>query len=168
VRIFRSRKWTASIVGGVAVIGTCTGVALASMGVGFVGTNLVADATNNNAVHLNSDRIKFQTKDPTHVRVQQVNFDAGGRSGWHHHPGFVLVAVKTGQLTVFDSNCNSTTYGPGSPNGAVFVEYGDSPLEVRNLTTLPAVSYTTYVVPDVSPAATVFRIEDDPPACATP
>jgi hypothetical protein len=164
VRVFRSGKWSVAIIGAVALIGT--GVAVASLSSGFVSTNLVADATNNDVVHLNSDRIKFQTKDRTHIRVQQVNFDAGGQSGWHHHPGFVLVAVKTGQLTVFDANCNSETYGPGLPNGASFTEYGDSPLNVRDLTTEPALAYATLVVEDASPA--VFRIEDDPPACATP
>ena len=71
---------------GVALVGTFTGVALANLGVGFGSLNLVADASNNDVVHLNSDCVKFQTKDPTHIRVQQVSFDAGGVSGWQHHP----------------------------------------------------------------------------------
>ena len=75
-----------------------------------------------------------------------------------------LVTVKSGEVTEVDSQCNSTTYGPNSPNGAVFVEYGDEPGEVRNASSAPATIYSTVVAPDADPA--VFRIEDDPPPCA--
>lgn len=86
------------------------------------------------------------------------------QSGWNHKPGFNLVAVLSGEVTKFDSHCNGTTYGPNSPNGAVFVEYGDEPEEVRNMSSAPATVYATQVAPDADPA--VFRIEDDPPPCA--
>jgi hypothetical protein len=89
---------------------------------------------------------------------------AGGYSGWNHKPGFVIVAVQSGEVTKFDSQCNGTTYGPNSPNGAVFVEYGDEPEEVRNMSGASATVYATLVAPDADPP--VFRIEDDPPPCA--
>ena len=149
---------------GVAVVGTLAAVALGSPGFGNVTTLLVAKADLNDAVHLNSDRIKFQTKGPTDVRVQTITFAPGGYSGWNHKPGFALVAVQSGEVTEFDSQCNGTTYGPNSPNGAVFVEYGDEPGEVRNASSAPATIYSTVVAPDADPA--VFRIEDDPPPCA--
>ena len=157
-----ARLLTAAV--GVAVVGTLATVALGSAGSGRVTTLLVAKADNNETVHLNSDRIKFQTKGPTDVRVQTITFAPGGFSGWNHKPGFVLVAVQSGEVTEFDSQCNATTYGPNSPNGAVFVEYGDEPGEVRNLSSAPATVYATQVAPDANPA--VFRIEDDPPPCA--
>ncbi len=115
-------------------------------------------------MQLNSDRIKFQTKGPTDVRVQTITFAPGGYSGWNHKPGFALVAVQSGEVTQFDPQCNGTTYGPNSPNGAVFMEYGDEPEEVRNTSSAPATVYATLVAPDADPA--VFRIEDDPPPCA--
>jgi hypothetical protein len=156
------RLFTAVV--GVAVIGTFTAVALGSAGFGRVTTLLVAKADNNETVQLNSDRIKFQTKGPTDVRVQTITFAPGGYSGWNHKPGFALVAVQSGEVTEFDSQCNGTTYGPNSPNGAVFMEYGDEPEEVRNTSSAPATVYATLVAPDADPA--VFRIEDDPPPCA--
>src|SRR5262245_36875066 len=125
------RSLTAAV--GVAVVGTVAAVALGSPGSGRVTTLLVAQADNNQIVHLNSDRIKFQTKDPTDVRVQTITFAPGGYSGWNHKPGFAIVAVQSGEVTKFDSQCNGTTYGPHSPNGAVFVDYGDEPEEVRNM-----------------------------------
>ena len=115
-------------------------------------------------VELNSDGVKFQTKDPTDVRVARVDIAPGGYSGWNHKPGFNLVAVLSGEVTKFDSHCNGTTYGPNSSNGAVFVEYGDEPEEVRNMSSAPATVYATLVAPDADPP--VFRIEDDPPPCA--
>jgi hypothetical protein len=74
------------------------------------------------------------------------------------------VAVQSGAVTLMDSDCSSTTYGPGLPDGAVFVEGGDAPVQASS--TNGATVYITYVAPDANPP--VFRIEDDPPPCATP
>ncbi len=99
---------------------------------------------------------------PIDVMVQKVVIDPGGTSGWHHHPGVVTVVVQSGSVTVLDSDCNRTRYGPGLPNGAVFTESGDEPGEV----TSPggATLYGQFVAPSADPP--VFRIEDDPPPCA--
>ena len=163
-RINRNHRRLVIAAVGVAVVGTVAAVALGSPGSGRVTTLLVEKADNDETVELNSDRIKLQTKGPTDVRVQTITFAPGGHSGWNHKPGFVLVAVLSGEVTKFDSQCNGTTYGPNSPNGAVFVEYGDEPEEVRNVSDAPATVYATLVAPDANPP--VFRIEDDRPPCA--
>ena len=137
--------------------------ALASPPLGFHATNLVAEAEHPAPVHLNSDGIKLKTKSPVDVRVQSVTIDPGGRSGWHHHPGMVVVAVQTGTVTVLDASCHATTYGPGSPNGSAFIESGDNPGEVRNTTDQPATVYATFIAPDADPG--IFRIEDDAQTC---
>jgi len=136
-------------------------VALGSPGSGITSTNLVT-ANFDGTVHVNSDRVKFQTKDATDVRVQQLVFGAGGFSGWHHHPGMILVAVQSGAVTLWESDCSSTTYGPGLPDGAVFAEGGDDPQQATSAG--GATVYVTYVAPNADPP--VFRIEDDPPPCA--
>ena len=113
----RRRSWAAATVG-VAVIGTFVTVALAShTPFNFTTTPLVTGNLAND-VKLNSDRIKFQTKDPTDVRVPRIDIAPGGYSGWHHHPGIVIVSVLSGQVTFTNSDCSSTTYGPGLPAGA--------------------------------------------------
>ena len=109
-------------------------------------------------LRLKSDGIKFKTKGPVDVRVQRIKIAPGGRSGWHHHPGMVIVAVKRGTVTYVDSDCDAVTYGRGSPNGSVFVEAGDEPHEARNVTDRPATVVATFVAPDAEPG--VFRIED--------
>ena len=163
MRVLRSKKtWVAATVGA-TVIGTLAAVALGSPGSGFTPTNLVT-ANLNNDVHLNSDRIKFQTKDPTYVRVQRIVFAANSVSGWHHHPGIVIASVESGAVTFTDSDCNSKTYGPGLPNGAVFVESGDDPGQASSVG--GATAYATFVAPNDGPvSATTFRIEDDPISC---
>src|SRR5438128_1428033 len=126
MRVLRSRKRLTVALVGFAAVGTCTAVALGSAGSGFSPTTLVT-ANFDKLVQTNSDRVKFQTKDPTDVRVQQIAIGAGGFSGWHHHPGFVIVAVASGSVTWTKADCSSTTYGPGLPDGSVFVESGDEP-----------------------------------------
>jgi quercetin dioxygenase-like cupin family protein len=126
-------------------------------------TSLVlgARSTLSDDVQLNDERIKFQTKDPTDLMMQQVTFPPLGTSGWHHHPGVILVLVKSGQVVVHDANCQTRTYGPNQ----AFVEHGTAPLMVSNPSTVdPAVDLAAQVAPQGSP----FRIEDDPPACAVP
>lgn len=157
---FNRQHVIAATVGGVA-IGMLGPAALGSPPSGFTGTNLVK-ADLDREIQLNSDRVKFQTKDPTDVLVQKVVVDPGGSSGWHHHPGMVVVAVQSGTMTVWDSSCNKQTYGPGLPNGSVFVESGDEPGQVTSAG--GATSYATFVAPSAN--TPVFRIEDNPPPCA--
>jgi quercetin dioxygenase-like cupin family protein len=149
---------------GVAASAVAATAALASPPLGFHAANLLTQkAELSEPVHVNSDRIKFQTKGPVDVRVQTVTIDPHGYSGWHHHPGMVLVAVNSGTATFVDSACNKTEYGPGSPNGSVFVESGDEPGEVRNTTDQPATVYATLIAPNADPG--VFRVEDDARTC---
>ena len=114
-------------------------------------------------IKINSDGVKLQTKKPTDVRVQRFDFQAGGYTGWHHHPGLVIIAVESGALTFWDSKCHATTYGPGLPHGSVLTESGDEAGQVTSAN--GATSYVTYIAPNADPP--VFRIEDNPPRCAT-
>jgi hypothetical protein len=165
LRVLRSKKkWAAATVG-VAVIATLAAtVALGSSAFMFAGETPLVTAKFDEAVQLNSDRVKFQTKDATYVRVQKVVIGAGGYSGWHHHPGIVIVAVQSGAVTFTHSDCSSKTYGPGRPNGAVFAEGGDDPVQASSAG--GATLYVTYVAPNDGPvSATTFRIEDDVVSC---
>jgi quercetin dioxygenase-like cupin family protein len=90
----------------------------------------------------------------------QVTFAPHAFSGWHHHPGVILVLVKSGHVTTHDANCQTKTYGPGQ----AFVESGSAPFMVSNESdTETAVDVAT----QVAPAGSAFRIEDDPPPCAS-
>lgn len=144
--------FTATAIGSPAVASPASGIT----------SSILATGDLEQAVNYNHDRIKLQTKDPADVRVQRLDFAAGAYSGWHHHPGVVIVTVTAGLITVVDEQCRTMTYGPGSPNGSVFVEGHDSPMEARS--TSGGTVYATYIAPSASPP--VFRIEDAAQTCS--
>jgi hypothetical protein len=174
LRVLRSKKkkWAAATFG-VALIGTFATVALGSHASNLFpvppdgippDTETFVTANLDETVQWNSDRVKFQTKGPTDVRVQRIVVGAGGFSGWHHHPGIVIVAVQSGDLTFTHSDCSSMTYGPGQLAGAVFVEGGDEPGQASSVG--GATLYVTFIAPSADPF--VFRIDDhnfQPPSC---
>ncbi len=148
------------VLGASTVIATLGAtIALANPGTLITTTILGHRATLADSVDVNQDRIKFQTKDPTDVLVQTIPFQPHGSTGWHFHPGVVIVVVESGQVTTHDANCQTRTYGPHES----FVESGTTPFMVSNESdTTNAVVYATLV----APAGTPFRIETDLPACA--
>lgn len=98
------------------------------------------------------------------VAVQEVTIAAGGTTGWHSHPGPVVVIVKAGALTYVREDhgqCFETVY----PAGTAFVDPGQGHVHTAfNRGTENLVLYATYF--DV-PAGTSPRI-DAPvgaPAC---
>jgi hypothetical protein len=161
LRVFRSKKRLSVAIVGVAGIATFAAVALASPGtIGFVPTTLVTGNLPNKVEH-NTDQVKLQTRGATDVRVQRIDIAPGNNSGWHHHPGVVIVTVASGAVQ-FTHGCTTTTYGPGQPAGSVFVESGNTPARASSVD--GAVNYVTFIAPHASPP--VFRIEDaGPPTC---
>jgi quercetin dioxygenase-like cupin family protein len=109
-------------------------------------------------VHINTDRVKFQTKEPTDLATFNVTYDPGGYSGWHTHPGMLFVVVQSGSV-VRTVDCESHIYHAGD----VFIESDDQPAgQVRNASvTESAVLYVTQIVPHGSPR----RVEADAPSC---
>jgi hypothetical protein len=153
------------VVVGIAVVGTFAAVALASVGVGFTPTTLVT-ANVPDGVRVHSEGVNFKTDGPTDVRVQRIDIAPGGVSGWHHHPGIVIVTVASGDITFTNADCSATTYGPGLPAGSAFIESGDEPGQASSVA--GATGYATFVAPQASPP--VFRIEDaaQPQPCVPP
>jgi quercetin dioxygenase-like cupin family protein len=141
-------------------LGACclTSAAVASPGSGVTPTNYVT-ATLSDQVQGNHDGVKFQTKDPTVVRVQKLEFAPGAYTGFHHHPGVVIVSIASGSLNLVDTSCATETYSAGS----VFVESDDHPHQA--VSPNGATVYVTYVVPASSPPS--FREEEQVPFCAT-
>lgn len=148
----------------VVVLGTIMPGAAASPGSATIKVVTFVTAPLNHTLHVKHDGVALRTKSPTDIRMQSLTFLAGNRTGWHHHPGLVLVTVQVGSVTVWDQDCSSTTYGPGLAAGAVFTEGGDDPQEVTSAG--GGTVYVTFVVPRAAPP--VFRIEDPSTTCPTP
>ena len=158
----RMMRRSVRIVGVIAVAIVTTAliapIALGNAGSGATTTVLGHRATLWSAIQVNEDRIKFQTKDATDIQTQTITFIPGGFSGWHHHPGVILVVVESGTVTVHDENCQTLTFGPHES----FIEGGPGAMMVSNQGSVNAVVYAT----QVAPAGSAFRLEDDPPPCA--
>jgi hypothetical protein len=126
--------------------------------VSAITATLFVTSTLEDRVKVKNDGIKLKTKRPTDVHVQEANFEPGDFVDWHDHPGFALIAVKTGTMTFIDQNCTEHVIGPGKAT----VESG-GPTYAVNRGTERATFYITYVVPKGSP-----RIIENvgPPRCA--
>ena len=154
-------KWARAALFTAAFAATATGaVASPSSGVAFT-TLTVQNFLDPDQI--NSEKIKFQTKDATTVRMQSATWNTNATSGWHHHPGVIIGVVSSGSVTVWDGACKQKTYGPGLPLGAVFLE-GDNMI-MQATSSGGASEYVTHVVPYSS--TPVFRVEDEPPGCAS-
>lgn len=160
MQIYRKQVVGATV--GLIALAALVPAAYASPATGLTPTTL-ATASLASPVNIHNGGVKLRTRVATDVRVQQIVFAPNSTSGWHHHPGMVMVVVASGSVTVWNKHCKATTYGVGLPAGAAFVEAGNEPNLVTS--TDGATNYVTYVVPKVDPA--VFRIEDDAPYCAS-
>ncbi len=134
-----------------AIVATAVYVstALATAGDGFTGTTLalgrfVDDVdVNNIQVSQPTDRDNIQATDnaadvwqslqkthgPSDLYVQSNVWVAGGRTGWHSHPGHSLITVTSGELTVYegdDPDCTPHVY----THGMGFVDPGGSHVHI--------------------------------------
>ncbi|TAK01927.1 MAG: cupin domain-containing protein [Chloroflexota bacterium] len=98
-------------------------------------------------------KIKFDTAygtvvsnapDAGEVIVQEITIAPGGTTGWHSHPGPVVVVVKAGALTYVREDhggCFETVY----PTGTAFVDPGQGHVHTAfNGGTENLVLYATY------------------------
>lgn len=142
--------------------GAVTAVVLATPASGILSAPVVARGTFQIPVD-----IKFKVddgrKDVIHVPnaaetvMQQVVFGPGGHTGWHSHPGPVVVVVKSGVLTFFsgdDAGCTPRNYSAGQ----AFIDSGQGHVHLAaNLSATENVElWATYF--DVPPGG-AFRID---------
>jgi quercetin dioxygenase-like cupin family protein len=152
------RLATRSLPVALVLVGILAGSALATSSSGFHGTPL-ARGTTTGPMQFNVGSIKFQTKDQVDIATATVTFDPLGQSGWHSHPGVVLVTVTSGTVTFYQADCSFIVY----PAGSSFVESNGATGLARNeSSTDNAVVYVTYIVPAGAPA---LRIDQPDPGC---
>jgi quercetin dioxygenase-like cupin family protein len=87
--LLRGRRW---IILAVFVLGGAIGAGIASA---LTTTTVVADT---NTVR---------------ERIATITTDGGFSSGWHIHPGPVIVQVQSGYLKITQATCNPNVIGPG-------------------------------------------------------
>jgi quercetin dioxygenase-like cupin family protein len=143
----------------IALVVAFAGTALATGATGFH-SSVLAHGTLHGSTQTNMGFVKFQTKGDIDIVTATVNLEAHATSGWHSHPGVVLVTVISGTVTFYDAQC----VGIAHVAGTSFVESGGDIGLARNESDAPAQVYVTYLVP----AGTMnsgLRIEQAQPGC---
>ena len=92
--------------------------------------------------------------------VQQVIIAPGGYTGWHSHPGPVVVLIKSGQMSFYDGDdptCTVRTYSAGQ----AFIDSGQGHVHIaRNEGTENLELWATYFY---VPPGGAFRIDAPAP-----
>jgi len=91
-------------------------------------------------------QMEINAKDSLDVAVQSITFDVGAQSGWHSHPGPVLIQVVTGTMTFYESD-DPTCTPIVRTAGQGYLDVGDHAHIARNESGAPATNVVTYFAP---------------------
>lgn len=124
-----------------AAVGAIPAAASATPGSGVSGTVLGKGAS--------ADTIKVENDGATDIVVRHITIEPGGSTGWHYHPGELIVVVHKGTLTRALEDCSMQI----TPSGQSFVEpAGKGHVHIgRNQGSEPVELYVTYVIPAGAP-----------------
>lgn len=100
---------------------------------------------------------QLETEGPSTFISQDVSYMPGGHTGWHSHPGILLISVTEGSLEWYDANCKRHVYNSGDS----FTENAQLHY-VRNVGDVNNRLMVTYVLAKGQPR----RIDRPAPTCA--
>ncbi len=135
-RMQRAMSWS----GAIAAVAALGGAALATPGSGVLSSAVQARAGFADATDIKF-KVESLSQDVIHAAnaqqtlIQSIVIGPGGHTGWHSHPGPVVVLVKSGALTFYDGEdvgCVPRTYQAGQ----AFIDRGQAHVHIaRNLST---------------------------------
>lgn len=161
-------KGLAALAALATILASFAPVAVATPSEGIISATVFATAG-----FVDKTDIRFQIRGRIHERirvnnagqsvVQQVIIAPAGHTGWHTHPGPVVVMIKAGTMSFYDGDdpsCTARTYSAGE----AFVDSGQGHVHIaRNEGSENLELWATYF--DV-PADGIFRIDAaDPGNC---
>jgi quercetin dioxygenase-like cupin family protein len=154
-----------------AIAGTAlAATALATSGSGVLSAPVLARASFVDPVDMKI-KIGDGSQDILHIPnaresvVQQIVISPGGQTGWHSHPGPVIVLIKAGTMTFYDGDdptCSPITYATGQS----FIDSGQGHVHIARNESASADLELWALYLDVPPAG-AFRIDAAAPGnCA--
>lgn len=93
------------------------------------------------------NNVNMHVKGPSDILQALLVFQPGGETGWHVHPGPVVVVVKNGALTEFHANGCTEVH----PAGSVFFESKNEVHRAVNQTGDVVEVYATFMSPAGTP-----------------
>jgi len=158
----RNWKWGATAAA-VLTLGLAAGLMTASpvraTPPAGVTPEILGSGTTLRGFEIDVNGIDVESSDAVSFTVAHLTFAPGGTTGWHVHPGPVLVIVKTGSVTKYSADCTARTFSAGQ----AFVEKGPTDVNmVRNNGSVPAETIVTFLTP---PGAPIREDAPPPPGC---
>jgi quercetin dioxygenase-like cupin family protein len=166
---------TRILIGAVAITCGVVGIALATPIVGLNFNNILALGTINTEVlerakvalppvvgqqqeeEDNEWTAKLITSGSSNFIVQDASIFPGGHTGWHSHPGILMITVTEGSIEWYNANCEKSVYHVGDS----LTENTQTHL-FRNVGSVNARISVAYVIAKGQP-----RLIDQPaPACS--
>ena len=158
-KAYRGRNWRklggAALVAALALLLVCSRDALGQASA----LQIIPQAQGYSRDH----NVNMHSKGPSDVLQALLVFQPGGDTGWHTHPGPVVVVVKTGALTEIHSNGCTIVH----PAGSVFFESRDVVHRAINQTGDVTEVYATFISPAGSQPL-VPAPDPGPVACTQP
>ena len=154
-----------------AAVSACVvaGIAVATPSLGIMTNVISVIGTVNHDVHAHAHvalagsddgfSAELETEGAANFIVQDVSFAPGGTTGWHKHPGVLLLSLtaESGSVDWYDAKCEKHVYNAGDS----WTE-GTTLHDVVNNSSLNAHFIVTYIV-----AKGVVKRTDEPaPSCA--
>jgi hypothetical protein len=118
-------------------------------------------------IHANKDGVKVKTHGSTDLIAQDIVLHPGDNSGWHYHPGVVLIEATgpPGNHLLFHDKCHVITIPVDQPPAVShgFYESGHKPglVESPSTNTSDITIHVMYILPTGAPP----RVNTDPPHC---
>ena len=111
--------------------------------------------------HSTEKHVNLHVNGPSDTLVAKLTFQPGAETGWHIHPGPVVVVVTSGALTETHSNGCTTLH----PTGSVFFESAGEVHNATNRTNGVAEVFATFLSP--TGAQPLIPVPDPGRACRT-
>ena len=160
---------TKTIIGCIAAASAVAALAVATPTIGAFYNVILSTGTVHHDIHAHAHvtlagtedgfSAELETEGAANFIVQDVKFSPGGTTGWHTHPGVLLLslAADSGPIDWYDAKCVKHTYNPGDSWTEATTLH-----DVVNSSSLDAHFIVTYVVPK----GVNKRTDQAAPACA--
>ena len=125
----------------------------------ILGQGLTAEGVHEHIRLGDSWSVNLDVSAPSDFYFQDLVVAPGGRTGWHSHPGLLMIAVKEGRIDFYDKDCHKGSFSAGQS----FTESAD-PHNAFNTGTTNARLLVSYIIKKGEPR----RIEQAQPPCAVP
>ena len=162
VRLIRALRMGLSFVVWCSLL--LPGTAIATDPSGVVSNVILGQGVTTDPVHEpirqgDSWSVNLDVSAPSDFYFQDLVVAPGGRTGWHSHPGLLMIAIKEGSIDFYDKDCRKRSFSAGQS----FTESAD-PHNAFNTGTANARLLVFYIIKKGEPR----RIEQAQPACAVP